>query len=122
LLLCVLAIRHGSSAVAWAVTIRAVVIYPLEILAVKRVLPLSGRSVAKALLPLAGAVGVMAGGVYLTVQTLPANLPAMLRLGATVLMGATLYLLTLVLLKPKLMRDLWSYRRLLPLLPKLSSP
>jgi PST family polysaccharide transporter len=122
LLFCGLAIRHGSGAVAWAVTLRAVVIYPLEILAVKRVLPLSVRHVAGALLPLLGAVGIMAAGVYFIGQTVPASLPVSVRLGIGILVGAVLYVLALVVLKPRLTRELWSYRRLLMPMPKWSAP
>jgi len=113
LLLCWLAASHGPTAVAVAVAVRAALLYPLEVIAVKRVVPLSGTRVFKELWPLFAATLLMALGVSFVSRLFGETGPLSLRLTAAVATGAAIYTAALTALKPRLAQEIWSYRRFL---------
>jgi O-antigen/teichoic acid export membrane protein len=105
------AIHWGAIAVAAAFSLRAVLMYPVELAFLRRATLLSAGRLVRLLLPQAVAVAVMAVSVGLIRLQIGAY-PAVARLLISAGSGAVIYGAVLALLNPRLLLVLWSLRPL----------
>ncbi|MGB5284817.1 MAG: polysaccharide biosynthesis C-terminal domain-containing protein, partial [Polyangiales bacterium] len=100
-----LVVRWGIIAVAAAYVIRAYVLIPLDLIALRSLIGVSPRRYFANLVPALFSTAVMVVAI-LVVQQLPIGPVAQLL--PSVLLGAAVYSVTLFLVAPALVRELWS--------------
>ncbi len=111
ILFCVLAASHGVLAIAGAVALRVLILYPLEVWAVKQIIPLSILRVLQSLAPILLATVSMALITHTILRITPVAGIAQLIVGITV--GTAAYTGTLALVQPRLIRELWQIKKIL---------
>ncbi len=111
ILFCVLVARHGVLAIAGAVALRALILYPVEVWVVKQIIPLSIARILQSLAPILLATAAMVFITHTILRITPVADIAQLIVGITV--GAVTYTGTLALVRPRLIRELWQIKKIL---------
>lgn len=106
------AVRWGMVAVAMAYTLRAVVLYPVELVLLRRAADFSPERFLRALAPQFAAVVLMVAAVLL-VRRAAAMSGAPILLVVSVLAGVVSYGVALTLFNRRIVNDFWSHRSLI---------
>ncbi|HEX8372231.1 MAG TPA: lipopolysaccharide biosynthesis protein [Chthoniobacterales bacterium] len=99
-----LAVHWGTTAVAAAFLIRALIMYPVELIVLHKAIDLPVGQVLRLLIPQVVASAVMAAIVALVQRALSVDTPILLRLVLAIASGAAVYMVVLFILNPTLLK------------------